>query len=1348
MVDLTVIPQPTTVTIFAEGILDDPAIEVTRYAERSGLSQLTDITLTLATPNLGSVNADVLLGRMVEIVVETPHAEELNTIMQQRGMQQGGGTPSAPSGPQATPGRRTIYGMVTEITDAAQASGPAMIYELRVQPRVAKLARQSGMHLHADSSVPDTIAAVLTRAGFQRDLDFVFRLTGTYPLRSFTLQFNENDLDFVTRLAEHWGIGFFFEHVDGRDVLVFTDGDQLWKRGMVPVLPFNGDGERLGITEVRSRRTRLPSRYVLRDYNADTPDADWSRGTNLENGDGTQTVEYAANFESLDECALLLKARTDALMAGERLFAGTCAEAVIDVGTLIQIDGHPGMDGLWLAVTGVEADYVRPLGGGRGEDRLTLRFTAAVSGRNVRPERRTPKPKVDGLIAGIIEAESDPTYAKLDEQGRYKVRLLIDDPQENSTPFARVRMAQPHGGQGYGVHFPLRPGTEVVLAFLNGDPDRPVIAGVVPNARLVSPIDQTNNTGNVIRTGGGNQIAFEDEAGSERIRLTTPHAATSIRMGAPDYPDSGIVMQTEASLHAYPAYGMNVVTPFAAVSGDYVHLSGRKNSVIAGSSPFASAATGARPDLHVLTVEQMSGEIAQGSNEFQQLQSDQQLKTDKAQKLVEEARAAFETARGEAATVTQTREEEAAKLTPEEIAAFDDPDSPVTYPTYTQALVALQTVIDTADATTTAAVDAAKSAAASGPEGQAMAHGIVQQQTAKLRELEGEGATRMQTLDRYRRIKGADATVFLAEREAAFDYAEAAAGVLEAQGAQSAIDHESLRSAHREALDARRMPANLPDSVFPPAVIEAYRQAGQALLRPAIDLLPESFEQKQAEITAAKAAYAAAAQALMSAIPPRRIGSQGSLAAEIAAAEAYVDAKLAWAEAGVRVKQAQADADANRRTFEQARSKRVAEAPATAFPPSLQEAYDSFVDASDTVLSSSDSIDQRDSMLVAQALEVMDTLAPNFPSGDNVLPAIIAAEVMYYAGVFSTAFLYEKARLKLQQMELEQKATADALQTLDNFGKQTADPANADSDMMRSLQEAAIALERLRDVSRNAAWAETAGGVEALAQHSSATRQTISAEAAGGTFTRGGATSFLDLGSDNSVHLRAGERILQSAGVIAIAAGAPGQGGGGRGGRGANRRGSASASGGNGQRSGQGEAAPITAAVGGGPDSAPSSASGTVLVSGGAQVVLSSQGQVEAAAPLVTVGSDMLNVAATRSVSLGCASNTDAMKSAGIEITPNSITFTVGDTTISMTESGISMTADSIALNGNGAVSVAAGGAIVMTSLTTQIIAALDVSTMAVNISNMGVFCETLAVSADTLAALNASTLAPFVTIN
>src|SRR5512132_2931841 len=95
-------------------------------------------------------------------------------------------------------------------------------------------------------------------------------------------------------------------------------------------------------------------------------------------------------------------------------------------------------------------------------------------------------------------------------------------------------MLQPHGGDIEGWHFPLRKGTEVIFTFLGGDPDRPVIAGVVPNLHTPSPVTRANHTTNVIQTGGRNRFELEDRAGHERITLKTPYANTMLRMGAPN----------------------------------------------------------------------------------------------------------------------------------------------------------------------------------------------------------------------------------------------------------------------------------------------------------------------------------------------------------------------------------------------------------------------------------------------------------------------------------------------------------------------------------------------------------------------------------------------------------------------------------------------------------------------------------------------------------------------------------------------------------------------------------------------------------------------------------------------
>jgi len=130
-----------------------------------------------------------------------------------------------------------------------------------------------------------------------------------------------------------------------------------------------------------------------------------------------------------------------------------------------------------------------------------------------RPPRTTPKPRIDGVVYATIDGPELNIPAPIDEEGRYKVILPFDLAAEQGGRASRwIRMAQPTSGAGYGMHFPLRPGTEVILTHVHGDPDRPIIAGAVPNAQTPSPVTSANATQSVLRTATGIIMEFEDDA--------------------------------------------------------------------------------------------------------------------------------------------------------------------------------------------------------------------------------------------------------------------------------------------------------------------------------------------------------------------------------------------------------------------------------------------------------------------------------------------------------------------------------------------------------------------------------------------------------------------------------------------------------------------------------------------------------------------------------------------------------------------------------------------------------------------------------------------------------------------
>ena len=169
-----------------------------------------------------------------------------------------------------------------------------------------------------------------------------------------------------------------------------------------------------------------------------------------------------------------------------------------------KLDGHPKADAELLVVS-IEHEADQPVfGRGGTERRYRGTFTAISAETPFRPARVTPKPKIHGAITAVIEAVQGPQYAELDDDGRYHVRFKCDVSGADKGKASKlVRMAQPHAGAGYGHHFPLRDGVEVLLACIDGDPDRPIITAAVPNPQTPSTVSGKNGVHNVLSAPAG-----------------------------------------------------------------------------------------------------------------------------------------------------------------------------------------------------------------------------------------------------------------------------------------------------------------------------------------------------------------------------------------------------------------------------------------------------------------------------------------------------------------------------------------------------------------------------------------------------------------------------------------------------------------------------------------------------------------------------------------------------------------------------------------------------------------------------------------------------------------------------
>ncbi|MEM9693686.1 MAG: type VI secretion system tip protein TssI/VgrG [Myxococcota bacterium] len=362
--------------------------------------------------------------------------------------------------------------------------------------------------VYQELSVPEIIEQKLSRSR----IPHAFRLAHEYPVREFVMQYQETDLAFVSRLAEHLGIAFFFEHIDDQEVMVFTDNGQFHdlppERG---VLPFGGDGADALDQLVREEQL-VEAFYAVSDFNYRMPALDLTAASRIERGFGGGIVEYGGHYKTLDEGQRLSQVRSEMIDCRRLTYVGAGSNPEIAAGAFIQLKDHPELGQQALLATRVRHSLTSDPDR-EGELGYRQRFWAIDKDTPFRPELRTPVPRIQGVVNGLVEAlpESDGSKPWLDEFGRYRIRIILDGAAHVSNSASRaMRMVQNHAGTGYGTHFPLRPGTEVAIGFVGADVDRPVILGAMPNHATPSPVNDAEALHHRIQTFSGVYLEIED----------------------------------------------------------------------------------------------------------------------------------------------------------------------------------------------------------------------------------------------------------------------------------------------------------------------------------------------------------------------------------------------------------------------------------------------------------------------------------------------------------------------------------------------------------------------------------------------------------------------------------------------------------------------------------------------------------------------------------------------------------------------------------------------------------------------------------------------------------------------
>lgn len=434
--------------------------------------------------------------------------------------------------------------------------GPEFVnYHALLVPRLylLTLTRQSMVFL--DQTVPEIVEQVLKNNQFKDEEDYKFKVTRPGPKREYVVQYEETDLDFVQRLLEAEGICYFFEHTEKGHRVIITD-----KKSMhtpvsgESVIPYrearsvNVAGEAVGALTFRQQV--LPQEVLLKDYNYRTPSvAVQATATAVANGFG-KIREYGDHFKTPEEGKDLAEIRAEEIRCREKVYFGESGCRHFRSGHTFTLEDHfraaNNIKYLLVEVThhGRQLGVVGTASGGAPDEPAYLnQFEAIPYDVQFRPARVTPKPRISGVMHARVDSGGQ--YAEIDADGRYKIKVPFDlSDKTNGSASRFMRMAQPYSGPGYGHHFPLHKGVEVLLTHQDGDPDRPIVAGSVPNPETKSPVTGPNLTQSIMRTAAGNEFIIEDQAGSERIMLHSPFDNSYLYIGSPNS-TSGIRATTD-----------------------------------------------------------------------------------------------------------------------------------------------------------------------------------------------------------------------------------------------------------------------------------------------------------------------------------------------------------------------------------------------------------------------------------------------------------------------------------------------------------------------------------------------------------------------------------------------------------------------------------------------------------------------------------------------------------------------------------------------------------------------------------------------------------------------------------
>jgi len=433
--------------------------------------------------------------------------------------------------------KRYFNGFISRFMQTGSDRGLAN-YRATMVPWLWFLTRTSDCRIFQKKTIPDIIEQIFKDLGFT---DYKLQLQGSFEPRDYCVQYRETDFNFVSRLMEQYGLLYFFEHEKGKHTLVIANdpsAHQPCPEQKEAKWEAQGSGALAEdvITSWQWEQILRPGKYAVTDYNFETPSTslDAEMKTTIEvGGNGKfEIYDYPGEYTKKNEGDTIAKLRMEEEETQYCVVSGTSSCRAFTSGYRFDLKEYVRKD-MNQSYLLTSLHHAATVGGtytttavGKDESAYTNSFTCIPHKVPFRPPQSTPKPIIQGVQTAVVVGKAGEEIWT-DNYGRVKVQFHWDREgkyDENSSCWTRV--SQNWAGKQWGAMFLPRIGQEVIVEFVEGDPDRPIITGRVYNAEQMPPYplpgEQTKSTikSNSSKGGGGsNELRFEDKKGGEEIYL-------------------------------------------------------------------------------------------------------------------------------------------------------------------------------------------------------------------------------------------------------------------------------------------------------------------------------------------------------------------------------------------------------------------------------------------------------------------------------------------------------------------------------------------------------------------------------------------------------------------------------------------------------------------------------------------------------------------------------------------------------------------------------------------------------------------------------------------------------------